>query len=103
MNIEILRALPEDAELLTEIAIAAKSYWGYPERWMQIWKPELTFDAEYFVKNESWAANIENQTLGFYTVLEKDDIAWLENLWVKPSEMGQGIGSALFKHAVHLS
>lgn len=103
MNIEIRRALPENAEALTAIAIAAKGYWGYPERWMQIWKPELTFDAEYFEKNESWAANTENQPIGFDTLLEKNDTAWLENLWVIPSQMGQGTGSALFKHALHLS
>ena len=82
MDIEIRRALPEEAEVLTEIAIAAKGHWGYPERWMQIWKPELTFNVEYFEKNESWTASVDNQPVGFYTLLDKDGNAWLENLWV---------------------
>ena len=103
MDIEIRRALPEEAEALTQIAIAAKGHWGYPEHWMQIWTPELTFDPEYFVKNESWTASVENQPIGFYTLLEKDDNAWLENLWVLPAQMGNGIGRALFQHALRLS
>ena len=103
MDIEIRRALPEEAEALTEIAIAAKGHWGYPERWMQIWKPELTFNVEYFEKNESWTANVDDQLVGFYTLLDKDGNAWLENLWVMPAQMGQGVGNALFNHAIHLS
>ena len=103
MEIEICRALPEEAEALTQIAIAAKSHWGYPERWMQIWTPELAFDSEYFARNESWTASVENQLVGFYTLLEKDGNAWLENLWVIPAQIGHGVGSALFKHALHLS
>jgi ribosomal protein S18 acetylase RimI-like enzyme len=103
MEIEIRRALPDDAEVLTEIAIAAKGHWGYPERWMQVWTPELTFRSEYFEKNESWTASIENQTIGFCTLLEKDGNAWLENLWVIPSQMGHGVGNALFKHMIDLS
>lgn len=103
MEIEIRRAYHQDAKALTEIALAAKSHWGYPERWMQIWRPELTFDPEYFELNESWAASIEDQWVGFYTLLEKDGNAWLENLWVMPAQIGQGIGSALFNHALRLS
>ena len=103
MEIEIRRALAEDAEVLSEIALAAKSHWGYPERWMQIWKPELTFSSEFFETHESWTASLENQPIGFYTLLEKDDNAWLENLWVMPAQIGHGVGSILFKHAIHLS
>jgi len=103
MNIEICRALPEEAGVLTGIAIAAKGHWGYPERWMQIWKPKLTIDAAYIEKNQSWKASIENQPVGFYTLEEKDNNAWLENLWVIPSQIGNGIGRALFDHACRLS
>ena len=70
---------------------------------METWKPELTFDSEYFEKNEGWTANVDNQLVGFYTLLEKDGNAWLENLWVMPAQIGHGVGSALFKHAIHLS
>ncbi len=65
MDIEIRRALPEEAEALTQIAIAAKGHWGYPERWMQIWTPELTFRSEYFEKNESWMASVDNRAHRF--------------------------------------
>ena len=97
----IRRVLPEEAKQLSRIALAAKRHWGYPERWIEIWTPQLTFDADYFIQNESWAAEMEQSPVAFYTLIEKDGLAWLENLWVEPECIGYGIGKKLFLHAVH--
>jgi ribosomal protein S18 acetylase RimI-like enzyme len=103
MNLQIHRARPEQSEALTKIALAAKAYWGYPERWMQIWKPQLTFSPEYFEETESWIAEISNIPIAFYTLLEKDGSAWIENLWVSPEFIGRGVGKGLFQHALEQS
>lgn len=101
--IAIRPARPEEAPSLSEIALAAKAHWGYPERWMQLWKPQLTFGPDYFEENESWVAEIDHRPAAFYTLLEKDGQAWLENLWVFPEFIGKGIGKRLFFHALELS
>ena len=103
MNLQIHLAKPEQADALTRIALAAKHHWGYPERWMEIWKPQLTFSPEYFEENESWVAEINNAPVAFCTLLEKDGSAWLENLWVSPECIGKGVGKSLFSHAVELA
>jgi len=103
MNIHIRRATPADAETLTEIAHAAKRHWGYPEHWIDLWKPQLTFDAEYFQANESWTAEVDGKPVAFYTLLDKDGKAWLDNLWVMPEYMGKGIGRNLFQHSMELA
>jgi ribosomal protein S18 acetylase RimI-like enzyme len=94
---------PQEADKLTQIALAAKRHWGYPERWMVIWSPQLTFDAHYFDVNESWAAELDGHPVAFYTLLNKNGVAWLENLWVLPEYMSKGIGRALFFHGLELS
>jgi ribosomal protein S18 acetylase RimI-like enzyme len=94
---------PEDADVLTQIAFAAKRHWGYPERWIEIWAPQLTFNSEYFESNESWVAVEEGEPIAFYTMLEANAIASIENLWVKPESMGMGIGKQLFLHAVEIA
>ncbi|HEX2697624.1 MAG TPA: GNAT family N-acetyltransferase [Anaerolineales bacterium] len=103
MDIQIRRAAPEEAGALSQIALVAKRHWGYPERWMELWKPELTFDRAYFEQNESWVAANGGQQVGFYTLQEKDGHAWLDNLFIKPEYMGQGIGKTLFNHAIEVS
>jgi ribosomal protein S18 acetylase RimI-like enzyme len=103
MNLLIRRVLTGEAAILSQIAFAAKAYWGYPARWMEIWRPQLTFSSQYFEENESWVAEYEGTPIGFYTLQEKDTKAWLENLWVSPDFIGKGVGKELFLHAVELS
>lgn len=103
MDLQIRRVKPEQADVLTRIALAAKRHWGYPERWMEIWKPQLTFSPEYFEENESWVAEINNAPVAFCTLLEKDASTWIENLWVSPECIGKGVGKGLFSHAVELA
>ena len=103
MNLQIRRALPEEANLLSQIAFSAKAHWGYPRRWMEIWKPQLTFSPEYFEENEGWVAETNGIPVAFYTLQEKAGNAWIENLWVSPDFIGQGVGKELFLHAVELA
>jgi ribosomal protein S18 acetylase RimI-like enzyme len=100
--IAIQRVIPGQAIELSNIAFAAKAHWGYPERWMAMWKPQLTFSADYFEQYESWAALSGDQPVAFYTLEERRRNGWLENLWVLPDYMGQGVGKELFLHAVEL-
>lgn len=101
--ITIRRVLPIDAEVLTQIALSAKAHWGYPEHWMEIWKHQLTFSPTYFEENESWVAEADNTPIAFYTLQDRNGKAWIENLWVLPEFIGQGIGRQLFLHAVELT
>ena len=99
MQTLIRRALPEEAGQLSQIAFAAKAHWGNPKHWMAIWKPQLTFSADYFEQYESWVAVLDETPIGFYTLLDKIGNAWIEDLWVLPEYIGKGIGKALFLHA----
>lgn len=103
MEFLIFRANPAQAQALTQIALDAKAYWGYPERWMELWRPQLTFTAKYFEENESWVAEINGDSVAFYTLLEKGGNAWIENLWVSPELIGKGVGKSLFSHALNRS
>jgi len=103
MNIMIRHTFPDEADNLSGIAFSAKAHWGYPEHWMKIWKPQLTFSRDYFIENESWTVEINAMPVAFYTFQEKNDNAWLENLWVLPEYIGKGVGKKLFIHALSRS
>src|ERR1044071_9069146 len=103
MNLQIRRAVPEEADVLSQIAFSAKAYWGYPRRWMEIWKPQLTFSPQYFEENEGWVAERNGSPIAFYALQEKAGNAWIEDLWVSPEFIGQGVGKRLFLHAVEVA
>ena len=98
--ISIRRATPEQAGLLTTITLAAKRYWNYPENWIQAWFPSLTISAEYVLANETWVAVEGEECVAYYSLNQDDESLWLDNLWVLPEFMGQGIGRELFRHAL---
>jgi hypothetical protein len=88
-------ASPEDADQLTQITLAAKRYWKYPERWMQIWLPLLTVSQEYVAANETWVAVVEDKSVAYYSLEHNNQDMWLDNLWVLPDFMSQGLGTLL--------
>lgn len=100
---QILRAKIGEAGRLTEIALAAKRHWDYPENWVQSWTATLTITPVFIEQNETYAATKSSEIVGFYALCREAASIRLEHLWVWPACMGQGIGRRLFRHAVERS
>ena len=97
---EIRSATPKDAVALTRIALAAKGYWGYPERWMERWREGLTIVPEFVRDNEAYMVVSEGTPVGFYALVEWGRGLDLEHLWVSPTWIGRGVGRTLFEHVL---
>jgi N-acetylglutamate synthase-like GNAT family acetyltransferase len=99
MRIEIRRANPEEANTLTEIAHAAKRHWNYPESWIEQWQTDLTITREFITTHEVFAATINGGIVGCCALVLTDSLAEIEHMWIRPEQMGSGVGRALFEHA----
>src|ERR1700682_6189026 len=100
LPMQIVRAKPEEAEALTEIAHAAKRHWGYPERWIESWREILTMRPQFVAENVTYCAKEGGRIIGFYLLTTEKDGMHLDHLWISPHAMGHGIGRVLFQHAV---
>jgi ribosomal protein S18 acetylase RimI-like enzyme len=117
MEISIRKAHAFEFEILTSLAIAAKSYWGYSDEFIQACRHELT-TTETDLLNPFytyWLAYYEDTICGYAALkplslpliehleLSLDDqLIELDGLWVLPEFIGQGIGSKLFRHFMPL-
>ena len=99
MRIEIRRAHPEEADTLTEIAHAAKRHWNYPESWIQKWQADLTITRDFIASHEVFAATINREIVGCCALVVTGSLAEIEHMWIRPEQMGSGVGRALFEHA----
>lgn len=103
MDVEIRTPGRDAVGRLTEIAWAAKRHWGYPTEWLEQWRDTLTItpaDLEAFTVR---AAAVEECLVGFYALSRADGETFdLEHMWVHPSAMGEGVGTALFEDAVEV-
>jgi GNAT superfamily N-acetyltransferase len=93
-------ALSKEASLLTDIALAAKRHWNYPERWIELWTPLLTITPQFISAAEVWAAVLDEEIAGFYALISSGERAALEHFWILPRFMGRGVGRGLFEHAL---
>lgn len=96
----IRRALPEEANTLTQIALDAKRHWGYPEHWIKHWEADLTISSDLIRENAVYVAEQDGEVRGFYALCVSGKKAELEHMWVTPGSIGTGIGKELFLDAM---
>ena len=100
MAIDIRPAQVTEADQLSSIALAAKKYWGYPDRWIDLWRDQLTITTEYIAAHEVVVACLDQAIVGFYAVIDNGSIWALDHLWVQPNSIGRGVGRRLLQHAI---
>lgn len=96
---KIRRAQESDSEELTRIAHESKRHWGYPERWIELWRDDLTLSPEFIAGNGVYLAENGGEALGCHALVAGNPNWTLEHFWVRPSAMGKGVGRRLFEHA----
>lgn len=101
----IRAAQPEEAEALTQIAFAAKGYWGYDQAQLNSWATELTYTPEYI--RSHWVAVAEQevegqaQSIGVCSLEPVGDQLEIAGMWVSPDAVGGGVGRALLDAALN--
>ena len=98
MRFEIRRATPDEAEVLTTLAHAAKSHWKYPQEWIVSWKSDLTLSPAFIADNEVFVAIVDGAVAGCCALAVSGRLAELEHMWIDPKQMGNGLGRALFEY-----
>lgn len=88
-----------EGERLREIAIAAKSYWGYDRELVARWADTDDFSPRGLQEKEIHVAESEGRVVGWASLIPKGEVALLDDLWIEPNWIRRGIGSLLFGHA----
>jgi N-acetylglutamate synthase-like GNAT family acetyltransferase len=89
-----------ECDRLTEIALAAKRHWRYPEEWIELWRSELIYSPERFVAEEIFVVERDGRVDGVCSLCFDGDSVELESLWVDPKAMGHGLGRVLLEEAI---
>lgn len=97
------RARSDEAALLTAIALAGKQYWGYPTEWMEAWRHDLTVFPAYLEDQPVAVAEVAGEMVGFVGLSMAANGRHLEHLWLRPAQIGRGLGRALFEEGVRLA
>ena len=93
-------ARPDEGERLREIAIVAKSHWGYDLDDVRRWAAQGDFSPSGLRAKEVFVAEDEGRAVAWAALIARGDPMWLDDLWVDPEWIGRGIGSLLFRHVL---
>jgi GNAT superfamily N-acetyltransferase len=98
-------AQASDAALLTDMALAGKRHWKYPEDWIELWRYDLTITPAYIAAQPVRMAVWDGTAIGFVglSTAEGGRHRHLEHLWLRPRCIGCGFGHQLFKEAVRMA
>ncbi|MFI6156485.1 GNAT family N-acetyltransferase [Kitasatospora sp. NPDC051170] len=91
-------ARPEEAGLLTGLALRSKAHWGYDEAFMAACREELALDEAALGRLDAAVAEEDGRLLGFVALAAEPPGGSLDMLFVEPEEIGRGVGRALFDH-----
>lgn len=99
-RIQLRNASPEEAPVLTAVAMISKASWGYDAAFMARVAPEMAVTEEMFSDSRIVAAQDGSEIVGYYRLrLRGVDEAYLHDLFVVPSATGIGLGRLLFEAA----
>jgi GNAT superfamily N-acetyltransferase len=93
--VSIRDARPADEPRLRAVAAAAKGHWGYDREAVERWAGALGLP----VGGEAFVADRGGRVLAWASLLGTGERAVLEDLWVEPEAMAQGLGRLLFEEA----
>jgi GNAT superfamily N-acetyltransferase len=86
--------------MLSELARAAKAFWGYDQAFIESCRAELTFSPEDVARRHLVVAELGGLVAGFYTLDGKPPAGELGNMWVTPSKIGTGLGRVMWHDAM---
>jgi GNAT superfamily N-acetyltransferase len=96
----IRAARADEAVALTELAMRSKAYWGYDADFLARCRAALEVKTAALSAQPHVVAERFGRRLGFYGFEKLPDGVGLDYLFVEPDCVGQGIGRALWLHAL---
>lgn len=85
---------------LTELALRAKSHWGYDKSFLDSARADLTLDADTIRSARIHVLEQDGTMIGFYGLLGDPPRGRLEWMFLEPDAIGHGFGRLLWKSAM---
>lgn len=96
----IRKAIVDECETLTDIAIKSESYWGYDFDYIEKFKVMYKVTEDFINNNSTYVIEKDGSIVGFYVVLVEKYETSLEYFFIEPKSIGKGFGKLLWNHMV---
>ena len=99
-----MRAREESLAAINSLIARSKAYWNWPAAYLERAIPMHQVSPAYLRANRCFEVlHPRGDLVAFYALVESDARMVLDNLWVIPELIGQGIGRWACEHAIRLA
>ncbi|MCA9864261.1 MAG: GNAT family N-acetyltransferase [Thermomicrobiales bacterium] len=99
--LSIREARPDEAALLSALALRSKAYWGYDAGFLEACRADLTWTPQEIAESVTLVCVGTAGVLGFSQIVLKDEsTAELDALFVDPTAIGTGAGKLLWERSL---
>ena len=95
-------ARPDEAALVSDLALRSKGHWGYDAAFLEACREELTVSPQWCEAGTVLVAD-DGSVLGFVAIAGEPPDGELAHLFVEPAAMGRGLGGLLTRAALDLA
>lgn len=100
-TLSIREARPDEAVMLSELAMRSKAHWGYDAAFLEACHADLTLTPQEIAESASLVCERAAGVVGFSRVVLMDErTAELDALFVDPQAIGTGAGKLLWEQSV---
>jgi GNAT superfamily N-acetyltransferase len=100
IDLLIVRAKQESLPAINALIARSKAYWAWPVEYLEQALLLHRIDADYLLRHHNFEVrDTRDELVGFFSVAASDDRVVLDNLWVSPEWIGQGIGRRACEYA----
>lgn len=97
---QIRAARPDEAGLLSELAVRAKGFWGYDAEFLRDCAAPLAVQPDEVAVRRVTVADRDGVVLGFYALEGGPPSGVLDLMFVDPVHIRNGVGRRLWEHLV---
>jgi GNAT superfamily N-acetyltransferase len=104
IEIRIIRAREESLDDINGLIARSKAYWNWPEGYLDQALPLHRVSPAYVRSNQCFEVlDVHDRLVAFISVVVSDARVVLDNLWVMPELIGNGIGRQACEHVFRLA
>jgi GNAT superfamily N-acetyltransferase len=89
-----------EADLLTDLSLRSKAFWGYDASFLARCRAVMNVNAGSIESRPHYVAEVDGRIAGFYGFEPETEGIGLDYLFIDNDFIGRGIGRGLWQHAV---
>jgi N-acetylglutamate synthase-like GNAT family acetyltransferase len=96
----IRAARSDEADLISDLAVRSKAYWGYDDDFLAGSRIQLAVRPDEVAHRRVTVAERDGVVVGFYALEGEPPVGVLDLMFVDPDHLRAGVGRRLFAHVV---